>query len=689
MTMDSRHMMNDPTELTLDMSALALQGELQNHFAKSGNKQQHSSRGSLLSLARFGAGSRQKKTSGGNSMSGSGPQWNQDNESFSSLGTASSVSSSTNGNSPKGLKGVMKKKMPTIMGSTPHLGSLATSSSKREKQGMMTRSPTLGLFNTNRRTHNENRSLHRRPTTGGLDSNDRQQTYRSQSERQNQSWGQQGSSLRGSNPIGLLSKSLGNSQLRGTLQAPARSSRSNSGSSINSSSMLQMIAQSNKHSQMPTANTHTASSPSAHPLVKAMLAALEKDHLLDVTLIGKDGVRVKASSYMLAIRVPALEKRLQFEDDHDNDSDTADEDDDDEEQQPEEPHSTTKKTKKNKTKTRELKLGDYKEDVLKAFVEYCYTNELTKSSLKTEETAKSARGLVQLAKLAISLKFKELQDDAYQMARRLVNRHLPLATAVYNEASSAVMKEFEAYAIQTIEECPKETLLMDGEHGLGVRFLSTARLQDMFEEDNDLEDLTKIQILSRWADHRNRTTKAMAVVKTLADTWVELDTIDRIDLMTTVKKSGLFSKAAIVGIIKKQEQKESEMFGSDETERVVVEGAGLAYANGVYVRQKDRDGTAMYVMTNGHEALSLHRWGTSWGIAPDHDQSNLYYTCEVAYESDEVPFLGWRVGPNGHFPAPRCTWIEAEESEDGSHANGSGKALPACFANNEEALYGN
>lgn len=392
-----------------------------------------------------------------------------------------------------------------------------------------------------------------------------------------------------------------------------------------------------------------------HPLVMAMLQALSKEHLLDLTLIGRDGVRVKSSRYIMACRIPYMEDRL-FQNDNFNG---------------------------------EVHVGEYSEVVLKALVEFCFAGELILSPLQTEETDGSARGLVQLGELAASLEFKTLVEESYQLARRLMNRHLSLSPAVYDEASKPEVRDFKAYAIQTIADCPKEALLDKELAGAaGVEYLSSAKLESLLNDPIlEVEPMTVFRMLFRWVEQMGRSEEALEFARKRA-LKINLKYIDRIDLLTTVKQSDFVDRQLIDEAIAEQERDGAAALVTERThlERVLVKGAGLASINGLYFREHDRDGQAMYEMGHGNDIISLHRWGTTWGIAPAHDLSNLYYVCEVPYDSDEVPFLGWKVGPNGQFPAPTCRWVAPED--DPNRQRSIKEALPACFQNEEE-LYGN
>ena len=474
-----------------------------------------------------------------------------------------------------------------------------------------------------------------------------------------------------------------------------------------------------------------------HPLVSAMLDTLQNgdDSLLDLVLVGKDEkARVKTSRFVMACRIPSLRERLFSEEKKEEGRDGK-----------EDGNVVVKHNKSNgqdgEIKTdesvpapiMELSLGDYSESILKALVEYCFAGDLltnhkdkpnsttSSSVLWSREDEQTARSLVQLHRLAASLRFRTLQDETYQMARRLMNRHLPLACAVYDETGTTAgnKDELETYALQTIADCPKEALIVEEERGtrakvltkatmtttttnntvkavsgVGIRFLSASRLKTLLKdpEMEGQEDMQIVRMLLRWVESNGHSAESVTTAKTLCANHVQLQRIDRIDLLTTVKKSGFVELAAIDKAIAEQKRQGSLLIQKGmDVERVIVKGAGLSFLNGLYLREQDRDNEAMYAKTDPTtgQTISLHRWGTSWGIAPDHDQSNPYYTCgDLCDDDSQVPFLGWRVGPNGQFPAPTCTWIAAADPK-GPYSVTSGRGvIPACFLS-EEDLYGN
>jgi len=384
-----------------------------------------------------------------------------------------------------------------------------------------------------------------------------------------------------------------------------------------------------------------------HPVVEALMIAMTKNHMLDVTLRGKEGVEVKTSRYVLACRNEALEELL-FKDD---------------------PPATF------------VAIGEYSQDTILALVEYCFTGELTKSPL-SKLTADAARGLVELAELAHGYHFQVLYDEVYQMARTLMNRYPAFACAIFNKATGANVKEFAEYALQTIELCPEKALL--GEES-GIQHLCPERVEIILSNhEMDVDEMSVFRMLSRWFECRENADEGMEVAKRLSAK-IDLTRIETRDLQTSIKQSDFFDQNIVDKVITQQSIRASngtlsfsslsrkQQHSEDcSQERVLVSGAGDSGVNGLYYREsecneeaenqedsiihfsKDRDSSG---------AFGLYLWGDVWGIALEVDLSNTYYQCQRT-SGNQVPEVGWTTGIQGESPPPTCTWISAGSSHE-------------------------
>ena len=400
-----------------------------------------------------------------------------------------------------------------------------------------------------------------------------------------------------------------------------------------------------------------------HPVVKALLLAMEKDHMLDLTLCGKDGVEVKVSRFVLACRNEALEELFYKED----------------------PPASS------------IHIGDYDRSTIKSLVEYCVTGELTISPY-ANEIIDAARGLVHLAHLAQVYHFRALYDETYQMARKLMNRQPSLAYAIYDEATTPRVKDFELYALQTIEQSPPDSFLGTE---TGIQHLCQERLEQLLSHSSfEVDEITVFRILLTWVDHQNKSPKSMEIAIHCASN-INLQCIDQMDLLTTVKASGFFAEDAIDNAIRNLAMMDSidglslshssrgcQREAVLSRERIIVTGAGNPSVNGIYIRENMDEHSIQYTKEgNGSEVFALFLWGHMWGIALEIDMSNAYYQCEQT-SSYQVPVDGWTTGEMGQHPPPTCTRVAAKHVPPKQSNVISNTILPACFTS-EEDFYGN
>lgn len=101
-------------------------------------------------------------------------------------------------------------------------------------------------------------------------------------------------------------------------------------------------------------------------------------------------------------------------------------------------------------------------------------------------------------------------------------------------------------------------------------------------------------------------------------------------------------------------------------ERVIVEGAGLAHVNGIYVRVLEEIGMAeediLFVKEadDGISDVGLYLYNDKWNIAMCTDYSNCFYRCPdnpVRQVSELVPRNGWTTSLGGQEPSPTCTYL--------------------------------
>ena len=165
--------------------------------------------------------------------------------------------------------------------------------------------------------------------------------------------------------------------------------------------------------------------------VNALVNALKNQHLCDVTLVGKEGVRVRASKYVLTCRCEYFENKFSA-------------------------HAYHQVVEEEEE---QLYIGEYSQHVIQAMVDYCFTGELTDFTSKHAflPVLESVENIVQLARIAVDLSFLPLQIEAYQQSRRFMNQHLYTACLFYAQDKTCPT-DLLKYAQLTLQECPEQAL---------------------------------------------------------------------------------------------------------------------------------------------------------------------------------------------------------------------------------------
>jgi hypothetical protein len=321
-------------------------------------------------------------------------------------------------------------------------------------------------------------------------------------------------------------------------------------------------------------------------LLQDLLAALQDDDMMDITLEGHDGIPVEANRFVLAARSNVLKRMLygSFR----------------------EAKSTT------------IYLHDYDSVTLEAIVEYCSRNEITKFRLHHQmlhRTTVSARRLVRLFKAADFLELTPLASLVSHMAHSLTSRYPPLACAIYDEADVGTLISQDALCF--LQCRPYATLPPDDETGGGIDCLSAPRLA-LLLQDKELQagELFLFQMLQQWVKshmmrlmknnnnqshnnnnsdqqqqhHYNSSEEILQLAQASANHLV-LENIEPLDLLGPVKQSKLCLDEHITNAITHQALKASHnrvwslaCRGRPDVDRILVEDAGSKDVNGVYYR---------------------------------------------------------------------------------------------------------
>ena len=198
-------------------------------------------------------------------------------------------------------------------------------------------------------------------------------------------------------------------------------------------------------------------SHSENQIVDALISGMDDDRMTDVTLVGRDGAKVRATKFILACRSPVLQEKL-YQD----------------------PTQV------------EVFIGDYGEDAIRAMKEYCHTGAIKGSVLMTKNNEEAARGLVELATLAKVYGFEPLYGEADTLLRQLINYSPWLATACFDSAGSET-ELMEEFLLQFIKgRCPD--LLLETS---SLKYMSQHRLLILLDG-LICSDVEMLKYLEKW-----------------------------------------------------------------------------------------------------------------------------------------------------------------------------------------------
>jgi hypothetical protein len=269
-------------------------------------------------------------------------------------------------------------------------------------------------------------------------------------------------------------------------------------------------------------------------------------------------------------------------------------------------------------------------------VEYCFTGQIAEFS-SGEATPSTVRDVIELSRLATEYRFRLLKNEVYQLARKIMNCHAPLASLFHSEGTS----DIKSYARQTLQECPREALFAPQSF---VHCISAEGIEELV---GDMEEVDAIRLCIKWmntTDAANATEVARRCASTIDLTEVHMTD----DLVTMLQESCLFDEVTICQAI---ESACSERERTD-VDRVTVKGAGEESVNGIYYRSEEEE--CIYTQDCG--TMGLHRWNDRWHIGRTVDLSRSLYISTP---------MGWQSVLTEHNPPPDCTWLpKGVESPD-------------------------
>mmetsp|Transcript_11360 Transcript_11360/g.18800 ORF Transcript_11360/g.18800 Transcript_11360/m.18800 type:complete len:505 (+) Transcript_11360:46-1560(+) len=251
---------------------------------------------------------------------------------------------------------------------------------------------------------------------------------------------------------------------------------------------------------------------------------------------------------------------------------------------------------------REVPLG-YSSLVLRAVVEYCYTDEIkiTFENLTFEETARSMVGLVAAGNY---FELGGLMSRAYRLTCLMMDEYPALACSVLDEAVCGENKgihtdELSRVALGIIRLRTESALLPPDSYGSGVKSLGEGAMElVMSDEKIQANELQLFHCLQKWSQHvpegQNEQTVAdhRRVVAQQMASRIDFAKVAPSDLANIVACSD-FVPLELMCIAYRtqalQAERKGMVFGQMRTVahatngRVMVQGAGLPAVNGTYL----------------------------------------------------------------------------------------------------------
>lgn len=413
----------------------------------------------------------------------------------------------------------------------------------------------------------------------------------------------------------------------------------------------ELLHQTRKHSFNRSASEGNLDKLWVDTVNRNSLSLSSTGQLMDVTLVGKDGVSgVRASRALLATDSFILED-IFFKNREWGEYDAME--------------ST-------------LKFDYATNDVLRALVYHNFNDKLPIDFDITSPTDIVVRKLAQLYHVACTYKFHDLAEDTNGALRKLINTRVVLACAAFDELSyqhgTGTVDGIKRYALDSIRDMPMDTLLAGGLQWMKEESVEAIIL----DEEMDVDEFYRFKILSVWANTvvdvaygGEKDDRASAAARRLAK-HIELKFIDTDLLLSQVQDSGYFDANTINDAVKaRRDSLANSMY---EKECVLVEGAGSDIVNGIYCRENDEVGVGeeeiLFVKEadDGYSDIGLYLYGTTWHIAMCADYSNSFYTCQDPLnksnsDNDLVPSNQWVVMDGAVGPAPYCTYRRNAEMQ--------------------------
>lgn len=275
----------------------------------------------------------------------------------------------------------------------------------------------------------------------------------------------------------------------------------------------------------------------------------------DVTLIGRDGARVRATKYVLACQSKALQKVLYCD-----------------------PTAT------------EVHLGPYGEPAIRALKDFSCTGALTLSF--GHKSAAAARGLTELASLAQRFRLPPLYEAAKKSLIQVLEEVPWFATASYDAAID--VPELKAHVVEVIAAHSPDMFLQTD----SLKHLSHTRLGDLMADLVNDSDNHKLFYIQKWVDIKGFTESNVAHAKVIASQALNLEELLQDPTWVHVIRScGFFDMDEVDRIVEALLEDESSL-GDDDSLDI--------YTASVESPMQRSDATLCMQLTMGGEVMVIN-----------------------------------------------------------------------------------
>ena len=265
----------------------------------------------------------------------------------------------------------------------------------------------------------------------------------------------------------------------------------------------------------------------------------DDERLHDVTLLGRSGVQVRATRYVLACQNELLQERLYYSPPGTR---TV-------------PTTTTKSTPTSSPQQQQkpvlpshVEIGQYGAVVLMALKEFCHTQSLSHTTLATNFCESSARHLVELTELAMAYQYGALFDATDRLLSEMLYRRPELVFCIYDKAClNERTTLLTQYALDFIQQRTPDLLL--GSDGLRYLHCLEALVYDLA-----MPDRATFFLVSRWVQLNGRSQENMQRAQLLCGTLRMDQLIQTPEMCTLVARSGFIDLGVLETAIQKQRE---------------------------------------------------------------------------------------------------------------------------------------